>query len=76
MKLSDLIAKAKAIVGVDPAKEGTDKNVSFEREVIVLKEKKHSVLLKCWNCGKETWVKKGSPCHMSGLCNNCKKRGI
>lgn len=76
MKLSNLIAKAKAIVGVDPAKEGTGKTVFFEREVIVLKENKGNALIKCWNCGKETWVKKGSPCHMSGLCYICKESGI
>ncbi|KKN77858.1 hypothetical protein LCGC14_0355950 [marine sediment metagenome] len=38
---------------------------------ITIKENKGSVLIKCWKCGKELWVRKSSPCHDKGLCGNC-----
>lgn len=46
-------------------------NVAVDEEVIVLKENKKSVLIACWNCGKQMWVKKGSQCHKKGVCGNC-----
>jgi hypothetical protein len=41
------------------------------RTVVVVKEKKNSVQIKCWTCGYLVWVKKGSRCHTIGLCGSC-----
>ena len=40
-------------------------------EIIVLKENKTNALIACWECGKQTWVKKGSKAYNLGLCGNC-----
>ncbi len=47
------------------------KNLDSTHDAIVLKENKGNVLIKCWNDGKETWVRKGSYCHKTGLCSKC-----
>ena len=40
-------------------------------EQIIIKENKNNALIKCWKDGKESWVKKGSPCFNQGLCSKC-----
>jgi len=68
MKLSDLLKKVRSVV---KGKDGEEIQNPTSGEVIVLKEKKNSVLIKCWRCGKELWVKRGSYCHTEGLCGLC-----
>ena len=41
------------------------------KHCITIKESRNNVLIKCWKCGKELWVRKGSPCHGKGLCGHC-----
>lgn len=86
MKLSQMLQKAKIsldnILGkgktLSPASKKENPSISTKSEdiAIVLKEKKKSVLIKCWNDGKELWVKKGSRCHVTGLCSKCLNNGV
>lgn len=46
-------------------------NEPKEATAIVLKERRRSVLIRCWHDGKEMWVMKGSHCHQVGLCSRC-----
>lgn len=71
MKLSNLIAlnflkkQKKNPEGVETKKKNS------EQVNLVLKRNKKSALIKCWKCGKEIWVKQGSPCFTRGLCSKC-----
>jgi hypothetical protein len=80
MKLSEIFAKlkqgAKDLFGDKTSTEltitkPTRKKRKYGGYCITIKENKGSVLIKCWNCGKELWVRKGSPCHDKGLCGRC-----
>jgi hypothetical protein len=85
MKLSELKAKAKAgltalfggdkkfKVDTDSAVKGSNRTgtVVKQRDAIELKRQGGNVLIKCWNCGKETWVRIGSNCHRNGVCSKC-----
>lgn len=42
-----------------------------EHVAIIMEEGKKQVRIKCWQCGKEQWVQRGSKCHRTGLCGNC-----
>ena len=39
----------------------------------VIKEKKRSVQLECQGCQKRVWVKRGTLCHRTDLCDICVK---
>ena len=80
MKLSTAYAKIKAgakeffgdetSTGLTITKPARKKR-KYGEHCTTIKENKGSVLIKCWKCGKELWVRKGSPCHDKGLCGNC-----
>ncbi len=42
-----------------------------EHTAVILAEKKNTVRIACWNCGRPQWVKRGTKCHRTGLCGNC-----
>lgn len=84
MKLSEMLNKIKVIskellgktkaeikkeLHVPEKKDGSA--LGFQKGAIVIKSKKNSVLIKCWNDGKELWVKRGSHAHNTGLCSRC-----
>lgn len=82
MKLSEMYAKfkvkAKEFFGDDtptltihPKCPKKFKYGKRGEHCITIKENKGSVFIKCWKCGKELWVRKGSPCHDKGLCGHC-----
>jgi len=48
-----------------------ESNHEIDRTVLVVKEKKNSVQIKCWTCSHLVWVKKGTRCHNIGLCGTC-----
>ena len=72
MKITELWAKAKVTKGLNKSSTSSKlQQPEREKTQIILKENKNNALIKCWNCGKEIWVKKGSPCFDEGLCFNC-----
>ena len=84
MKLSQMLSKLKVLsLEMLGSKESENRNkpqnstipLKFygnpKESTIIIKENKGNVLIKCWRCGKESWVKKGSPCHNEGLCSKC-----
>lgn len=38
---------------------------------VILREKRNSIQIACWNCGHRLWVKRGSRCCVIGLCSKC-----
>ena len=70
MKLTELWAKAKVLKSTKTV-DSTLNQTESEQTQIILKENKGNALIKCWNCGKETWVKKGSLSFREGLCSKC-----
>ena len=78
MKVSEMYAKIKAglkeLIGDTKPKlvvTKPKKKRGVSKHCITIKENKGQALIKCWKCGKELWVRKGSPCHDKGLCGNC-----
>jgi hypothetical protein len=81
MKLSAILKKIKVVAkeafGIDLPKDAKvettrkSKVCVKQHDSIIIKENKGNVLIKCWGCPKETWVKKGSQCHVKGLCSDC-----
>lgn len=39
--------------------------------VIILEEKKKTARFTCYNCGHTLWVKRGTKCYYTGLCDKC-----
>jgi len=88
MKLKEMLKRVKILAkeafGIDVVQNGTNYAATKvnavmsdeQHEAIIIKQNKGSVLLKCWGDGKETWVKKGSHCHVTGLCSACILEGL
>jgi hypothetical protein len=47
------------------------KTSQIEHTAVVVKTRKRSVQIQCWNCSHLVWVMKGSQCHKTGLCGHC-----
>jgi len=85
MKLFELLAKAKqdwkAMLNIDSdfrdqkKKDAQIKKLILEqpegKTCIELKRRGGNVLIKCWVCSKETYVRIGTQCHQTGLCGTC-----
>jgi len=58
-------------ITVEPTEASTAQKSKSQTSAVVLKEKKNSVQIMCWECKTQLWVKKGSHCHNIGLCSRC-----
>lgn len=73
-KIRTILREKLSLSGVFTARSETNPTNEPKEEThcaVILKEKKNSIQIACWNCGHRLWVKRGSRCHVIGLCSDC-----